>query len=429
MSTQHTPPHATALAEYCDHGTLTAYAATAVKDPCEERQLLQLLVLLQDAARGLVALHSKNVVHGDGEAAGCVRRWRWACAGAPRGGCGCRRCLTPRAHPPPHNTWPHAVNARNVLVSSCDDAPGGVVAKLADLGMSRVLRQHATHKTTNTVGTLSHMPPELLRHGRISPGACAAGARGLGGSGCVVRLRGWPGEGGLGGCVVVVVVVVVAGGGGGGVGSRWPPQPWAAPACGMACHACARQPRTHAPMLVTITVIMLHEPRVAPTSHASPPHTHTHIRTRTHAPLATRARAAVDIYSFGIMMWECWTGQPAFRHLHYGQFFGARRLFVCACVSGARQDCSHARSPGRARPRARRQRPSALFGRAWRSAAGVCAHVCVLLACAASTARRVHRAQEHAAHRARGHAARLQPADAQLLGHQPAAAPQRRAGV
>ena len=32
--------------------------------------------------------------------------------------------------------------------------------------------------------------------------------------------------------------------------------------------------------------------------------------------------AAVDIYSFGIMMWEVFTAQPAFKHLHYGQCAG-----------------------------------------------------------------------------------------------------------
>lgn len=46
-------------------------------------------------------------------------------------------------------------NARNVLV--CSTPSGGVTAKLADLGISRVIKQHSTHRTTNTVGTVSHM--------------------------------------------------------------------------------------------------------------------------------------------------------------------------------------------------------------------------------------------------------------------------------
>jgi hypothetical protein len=51
-----------------------------------------------------------------------------------------------------------AVNARNVLVSSSSAAPYGAVAKLADLGLSRMIRRQATHKTTNTVGTLRLAP-------------------------------------------------------------------------------------------------------------------------------------------------------------------------------------------------------------------------------------------------------------------------------
>lgn len=42
-------------------------------------------------------------------------------------------------------------NAHNVLVASSSVAPHGLVAKVADLGLSRVLKQHATHRTTHTV--------------------------------------------------------------------------------------------------------------------------------------------------------------------------------------------------------------------------------------------------------------------------------------
>lgn len=55
--------------------------------------------------------------------------------------------------------WLGAVNARNVLVASSSTAPYGAVAKLADLGLSRVIRQQATHKTTNSVGTLRCAEP------------------------------------------------------------------------------------------------------------------------------------------------------------------------------------------------------------------------------------------------------------------------------
>lgn len=54
-------------AEFCDLGTFTSYASKVLTDPCDEQQMLQLLVLLKDAARGIAALHSNSIVHGDGE--------------------------------------------------------------------------------------------------------------------------------------------------------------------------------------------------------------------------------------------------------------------------------------------------------------------------------------------------------------------------
>jgi hypothetical protein len=57
-------------------------------------------------------------------------------------------------------------NARNVLVRSSPS--GGVVAKLADLGISRVIKQHSTHRTTNTVGTMSHMVRPAGRQARAA---------------------------------------------------------------------------------------------------------------------------------------------------------------------------------------------------------------------------------------------------------------------
>jgi serine/threonine protein kinase len=51
--------------EYCDCGTLNAIASEWIpEEECEE-QMLERLLLLQDAAQGLKALHAKNVVHGD----------------------------------------------------------------------------------------------------------------------------------------------------------------------------------------------------------------------------------------------------------------------------------------------------------------------------------------------------------------------------
>jgi hypothetical protein len=43
-------------------------------------------------------------------------------------------------------------NSHNVLVTSSSTAQYGMVAKIADLGLSRVIKQQATHRTTRTVG-------------------------------------------------------------------------------------------------------------------------------------------------------------------------------------------------------------------------------------------------------------------------------------
>ncbi|KAF8061385.1 Acad10 [Scenedesmus sp. PABB004] len=116
------------ILEYCDLGTLANIAAEWIpEEECDE-QMLERLLLLRDAAQGLRLLHSKSIAHGD-------------------------------------------LNARNVLVSSSAAAACGMVAKLSDLGLSKAIQQQRTHRTTGTCGTLSHMPPELLRYGRMSTAA------------------------------------------------------------------------------------------------------------------------------------------------------------------------------------------------------------------------------------------------------------------
>lgn len=55
-----------------------------------------------------------------------------------------------------------------MLLSSSGVTALGVVAKLADLGLSRIVRNHRSHHSTNTVGTMSHVAPELLRYGHMS---------------------------------------------------------------------------------------------------------------------------------------------------------------------------------------------------------------------------------------------------------------------
>lgn len=46
--------------------------------------------------------------------------------------------------------------------------PAGFVAKVADFGLSKALKEGQTHHSTKTVGTVTHQPPELLRSGKLT---------------------------------------------------------------------------------------------------------------------------------------------------------------------------------------------------------------------------------------------------------------------
>lgn len=60
------------------------------------------------------------------------------------------------------------VQAANVLLKSTAADPRGFTCKLADFGMARLLETNRTHVSTHTYGTISYMPPELLREGKLT---------------------------------------------------------------------------------------------------------------------------------------------------------------------------------------------------------------------------------------------------------------------
>jgi serine/threonine protein kinase len=117
------------IMEYCDSGDLSS-VVRVLRSGLEtslDSFMVYLLSLLLDAARGLAHLHERHIVHGD-------------------------------------------LNARNVLVNVQLTLSGQrVVTKVSDFGMSRSLIE--SHKTTGARGTITHMSPERLTSGRLSPAA------------------------------------------------------------------------------------------------------------------------------------------------------------------------------------------------------------------------------------------------------------------
>lgn len=85
----------------------------------------------------------------------------------------CAHCRLP---PPPTHT--RMQNAHNVLVASSPVAPYGLVAKVADLGLARVLGQ-ATHGTTRTVSGRGLVLIRSVRRSHETQCAAVCGAVGL----------------------------------------------------------------------------------------------------------------------------------------------------------------------------------------------------------------------------------------------------------
>ncbi|KAK9828952.1 hypothetical protein WJX72_003004 [[Myrmecia] bisecta] len=56
----------------------------------------------------------------------------------------------------------------NVLLKSSNDDTRGYICKLADFGLSRLLDGSQTHISTQSYGTITHMPAELLRNGKMT---------------------------------------------------------------------------------------------------------------------------------------------------------------------------------------------------------------------------------------------------------------------
>ena len=116
----------------------------------------RVLQCLRDIACGANYLHAAGVLHGDLKPANVLLQSRGFAS-------------SPHAHPHGHGSGKEQAMAAERLPSST--AGSGITCKLADFGLSRVLSADASHLTTHSFGTVTHMPPELLRDGIFSRAA------------------------------------------------------------------------------------------------------------------------------------------------------------------------------------------------------------------------------------------------------------------
>ena len=113
--------------EFCDKGGLKAAIEEKVFLEKANPIISWMIMTLKDIAAGVAYLHEIGVLHGD-------------------------------------------LKTDNVLLCSKSTDVRGFMAKVADFGMSRVFHSWGTtHKSTTVYGTITHVPPELLADGKLSP--------------------------------------------------------------------------------------------------------------------------------------------------------------------------------------------------------------------------------------------------------------------
>ncbi|CAE7692149.1 CTR1 [Symbiodinium sp. CCMP2456] len=108
------------IQEWCDRGTLCKYCDTPRFD---ETGLRQVKSIMLDVAKACEYLHSQEIIHGD-------------------------------------------LTSNNVLLQTrpaSDPQELGFVCKVCDFGLARVLEEGVSTLLTSQLGTVSHMPPELIR--------------------------------------------------------------------------------------------------------------------------------------------------------------------------------------------------------------------------------------------------------------------------
>eukprot|EP00201_Polytomella_parva_P020834 CAMPEP_0175042198 /NCGR_PEP_ID=MMETSP0052_2-20121109/2407_1 /TAXON_ID=51329 ORGANISM="Polytomella parva, Strain SAG 63-3" /NCGR_SAMPLE_ID=MMETSP0052_2 /ASSEMBLY_ACC=CAM_ASM_000194 /LENGTH=656 /DNA_ID=CAMNT_0016304937 /DNA_START=101 /DNA_END=2068 /DNA_ORIENTATION=+ len=121
------------IMEYCNRGSLSRALANhklheAAEPGYHKWDAWSSLETLKEITRALIFLHEHHILHCD-------------------------------------------LKAANVLLLSSDQDRRGYISKLSDFGLSRVMPASRSHIKTQTFGTVTHMPPELLSRGVLSPSA------------------------------------------------------------------------------------------------------------------------------------------------------------------------------------------------------------------------------------------------------------------
>uniref|UniRef100_A0A383VCB8 Protein kinase domain-containing protein n=1 Tax=Tetradesmus obliquus TaxID=3088 RepID=A0A383VCB8_TETOB len=152
--------------ELCDGGPLDA-AAKNGKFATMERMLSCLL----DVARGLEYLHSKGLTHGDLKAGNvCLVSTQPAANHNSNAAAAAAAAAAEAASPAACNG--NAEGGRSCRSSSSRNAEGvDFVCKVMDFSLSRALDAGKSHCSTQSLGTITHMAPELLLTGKQSKAA------------------------------------------------------------------------------------------------------------------------------------------------------------------------------------------------------------------------------------------------------------------
>ncbi|KAG2438991.1 hypothetical protein HYH02_010782 [Chlamydomonas schloesseri] len=114
--------------EFCDKGSLKDALDQHVFMQSGSLNLAAMLETAADVAKAMVHMHAANVLHSD-------------------------------------------LKARNIMLKSSGTEGRGIVAKVADFGLSTRMEHQETHLSSCFQGTLTHMAPEVMLEGRISKAA------------------------------------------------------------------------------------------------------------------------------------------------------------------------------------------------------------------------------------------------------------------